>query len=529
MATVSDSTQLRNAIQDAFSGDPTINVLAGTYSSVTTLAKLPSYVPRPAVPFNGYSVIGTTPRENTVINNTRIYQQNIDGSFAPSTVKDLTLQYNTSANNTAILRATSGSYTLDNLLITGQHSGWAGNGGVYMSLASSWAVTNSVDTSINANLTLKNSTISVTGQSGTAAFLQVWNNNGNTVIGDIGAGNTFNEAGYNRGSFHFATMYKDGVQSGNLGTYNVKGNTFTGGGTTKANSNRLEHVYANFNNNTFQNGSYLDLAGTQDLVTLSNNNFITISNGSNITGPGIRFTQKSSSGALLNLGNIDQSVSIQDNVFSGHGVAFINNDIDPANPTPNTPIGTATQVSLTTTNTFYAGTIDSAGTIGPATLTRIRIGGSYGDSITGTNGPNDYISGGAGNDTINAQMGDDWIIGGQGNDTISGGLGTDLFLYYHTTEGTDTITDFTSGSDRLAFRGNTSGGSNFFNFAPGASLTLGTNFITSGSPGTTGPTFIFISGVLSYDADGSGTGAAVNIANFTGTSTAVNASDIKFF
>ncbi|MFN7739807.1 MAG: hypothetical protein ACK5RA_06075, partial [Cyanobacteriota bacterium] len=116
MANVSTSAQLRRAIQNASSLDPTINVASGSYSSVTTLAKLPSYRPEPAVAYNGYSIIGTAPRASTVINDTRIYQQNIDGSYAPSTVKDLTLQYNSaSTNNTAILRANTGSYTLDNL------------------------------------------------------------------------------------------------------------------------------------------------------------------------------------------------------------------------------------------------------------------------------------------------------------------------------------------------------------------------------------------------------------------------------
>jgi len=312
----------------------------------------------------------------------------------------------------------------------------------------------------------------------------------------------------------------------------VNSNTFIGGGSTKSNGNRIENVYANISKNTFQSGSYLDLAGKQALVTINNNNFTTIANGpiasvSNISGPGIRFTQKSSSGALLDLTDF----SMVDNTFSGYGVAFVNNDID---PTTNLPIVTPTTISLTKTNVFYAGTIGSASTIGPATLTRIRIGGSYDDTLTGTAGPNDYISGGAGNDTIDADMGDDWIIGGLGNDSITGGDGSDLFLYYYTAEGTDTITDFNytgqEGTDVLAFRGNTSGGTNFFNFAPGTTLVNGTNFFTSTPPAATpGPIFTYIGNVLSYDADGSGTGAAIDIATFTGASNAVTAADIKFF
>jgi len=111
---------------------------------------------------------------------------------------------------------------------------------------------------------------------------------------------------------------------------------------------------------------------------------------------------------------------------------------------------------------------------------------------------------------------------------MTGGVGNDTFLYYETTEGQDIITDFTTGADSLAFRGKDTGGTTFFNFAPGSSLTLGTNFFTSAPPALTpGPIFTFIGGLLSYDADGSGGAAAVNIATLSVGSVA--ASDIKFF
>jgi hypothetical protein len=44
MANVSTSAELRTAIQKATAVDPLIKVAAGTYSSVTTLAKLPCYI-----------------------------------------------------------------------------------------------------------------------------------------------------------------------------------------------------------------------------------------------------------------------------------------------------------------------------------------------------------------------------------------------------------------------------------------------------------------------------------------------------
>ena len=214
---VTTSAQLRTAIQNVVSSDPLISVADANYTTITTLAKLPSYRPEPAAPFNGYTIDGAS-RASTIIEDTRIYQQNIDGPYGPNIVKDLTLNYTSSSLNTgAILRATTGTRTLDNLLITGQHSGWQGNGGVYMSLTVSDA-----SNAINTSLILKNSTTAVSGQVGGSAFLQSWNNQGMVNLEN----NQFDEAGLNAGSFHFGTMYADlTTSSGQLGTYFISNNT----------------------------------------------------------------------------------------------------------------------------------------------------------------------------------------------------------------------------------------------------------------------------------------------------------------
>jgi hypothetical protein len=507
-----DSAALRSAIQTATSGTQ-IDLFGGaTPFSVTTLAKRPSF--NPIVKTDNYTIAGPAGTRTAIVENTRIYQQNVDGAYGPNNVKDLTLQYTSSLLNTgAILRATTGSRTLDNLLFTGLHSGWQGNGGVYMSLT-----TSNGNSPIDTSLTLSNSTIAVSGQVGTASFMQSWNNQGTVNL----TSNTFNEAGLNRGSFHFATMYPSGAQNAALGEYKIMSNIFTGGGSAKSNSNRLENVIAMAESNTFQSGSYLDLAGTLTDITLTSNSFITV-----LGGAGVRFTQKSSSDALL-----ADNANINQNIFSGYGIALVNNDIDPKS-NPLAPIATPTQINITLgSNTFYAGTIGAPGAIGPATMTRLRIGGSYGDTLTGANLANDWMSGGAGNDTFSGGSGDDWIIGGAGNDTIAVGTGNDHIFYYESNEGTDTITDFkASGSDRLALRGGA------FNFSPGATLdgTAGVtqNFVTGSSPTAPNaiPTFLFntSNSTLSFDADGSGGGSAVAIAIFNGTSVAPNASDIVFF
>ena len=106
MASASTDTELRTAIQAASSADPTITLTATTFQSVTTLAKLPSYLAQPAVAYNGYIINGAG-IALTIINNTRIYQQNIDGGYAPGIVGNLRLHYTAAANNaTAIFAAT---------------------------------------------------------------------------------------------------------------------------------------------------------------------------------------------------------------------------------------------------------------------------------------------------------------------------------------------------------------------------------------------------------------------------------------
>lgn len=59
------------------------------------------------------------------------------------------------------------------------------------------------------------------------------------------------------------------------------------------------------------------------------------------------------------------------------------------------------------------------------------------------------INGTSGRDTIVGTAGDDVITGGVGADTLTGGTGKDVFVYTSVQDGTDTITDFTPGTDRI--------------------------------------------------------------------------------
>ena len=132
-------------------------------------------------------------------------------------------------------------------------------------------------------------------------------------------------------------------------------------------------------------------------------------------------------------------------------------------------------------------------------------GGKNGDTIFGGLG-NDFIGGGNGLDSINGGDGNDTIIGGLGTDTLTGGAGNDHFQMMRALDGViniDLITDYTSGQDVIELS------ASIFTVFAGQ---VGT-FIT------TGPNLTYNSttGVLAYDADGAGPGAALAFATL-GTS-----------
>ncbi|WP_207105018.1 VCBS domain-containing protein [Tardiphaga sp. P9-11] len=80
---------------------------------------------------------------------------------------------------------------------------------------------------------------------------------------------------------------------------------------------------------------------------------------------------------------------------------------------------------------------------------------SNGGTVMNGYGGDDVLVGGTGNDTLN---------GGAGNDTLYGGAGADTFKL-STTSGTDTIKDFTVGTDKIALLDNGDGNNGSVNFA----------------------------------------------------------------
>ncbi|WP_029009048.1 Ig-like domain-containing protein [Azospirillum halopraeferens] len=133
------------------------------------------------------------------------------------------------------------------------------------------------------------------------------------------------------------------------------------------------------------------------------------------------------------------------------------------------------------------------------------FGGQDGDVLYGQLG-GDVLYGQMGDDTLFGGQGNDVLFGGEGRDVLYGGLGADTFGFESTLDGGDVIGDFEAGVDRIAVVG-----PNFGSIPAG---TLPAAHFALDNPASANATFVFDTrtGVLSFDADGSGAGAAVTIA-----------------
>jgi Ca2+-binding RTX toxin-like protein len=140
------------------------------------------------------------------------------------------------------------------------------------------------------------------------------------------------------------------------------------------------------------------------------------------------------------------------------------------------------------------GSGDSAGT------------GNAADNVLLGNGGANLLRGLAGADSLSGGQGADTLEGGLGADTLAGSGGFDHFLWLAPAEGGDTVVDFRPGDDRLAFAASGFGGL--------AAITLAQDAPAGGAA-----QFVYTqaSGVLEWDADGTGAGAAVVVAVLTNT------------
>jgi Ca2+-binding RTX toxin-like protein len=92
-------------------------------------------------------------------------------------------------------------------------------------------------------------------------------------------------------------------------------------------------------------------------------------------------------------------------------------------------------------------------------------------------------------------------------------LGADIFRFATSSEGNDTITDFLSGVDKIQLAS-----SGFGNLAAG--VLNGANFVSGAAPVASSASAQILyntaTGQLSFDADGTGAGVAINLVTLIG-------------
>ena len=140
-------------------------------------------------------------------------------------------------------------------------------------------------------------------------------------------------------------------------------------------------------------------------------------------------------------------------------------------------------------------------------------GNAVNNAILG-NSNNNVLEGLAGNDTLDGSAGNDTMIGGTGNDILIGGDGNDIFIFNTTLNAKtnlDTIIDFTTGSDEIQLSK-----AIFKAFTAAGDLSEAAFYtsvdVVKGHDADDRILYNTTTGALYYDADGSGKGAAVQVA-----------------
>ena len=174
--------------------------------------------------------------------------------------------------------------------------------------------------------------------------------------------------------------------------------------------------------------------------------------------------------------------------------------------------------------TVSLSSLRATGTSGNDSLSGFEniIAGSGNDSLSGNENSN-ALNGGLGNDTLSGDIDNDTLSGGAGNDSLIGGEGSDNFVF-NTSLGInnrDVIQNYTAMDDSILL-------DDAIFTAIGSPGTLSAGAFNTGSAATdTDDRIIYnaSTGALLYDADGSGSGAAIQFATLTGVSGTITAAE----
>jgi len=279
-------------------------------------------------------------------------------------------------------------------------------------------------------------------------------------------------------------------------------------------------------------GGYLDVASLLNLASPVVNNFYYGTAGVDSLQGGAGNDYFEAGASVDHLNGLEGSDIYAILLAADHG----GSEIADAGITGIDEVRFAATASTTTTNTLtlYAGdtgiekivigtgfapnAITSASTAlninASALLNGVSITGNAGNNVLTGTALSDTLIGNAGNDTINGGAGSDYLFGGLGNDSLSGGAGVDAFVFDsapNARNNLDTISDFVSGVDKIQFAK-----AIFARLGPIGALSTNEFYAAAGAVRGADAldriVYNTTSGALYYDADGSGNGAAIQVA-----------------
>lgn len=290
---------------------------------------------------------------------------------------------------------------------------------------------------------------------------------------------------------------------------NVENLTLTGTVAINGTGNTLNNViYAGSGDNVMDGGAGIDMVSYYYAVSA-----VTV----NLDLTTVQATGGSGSDTILNFENIEGS-KYNDTIHdAGNAVNYINagdgNDVIFAGTgvVSDTYIGGAGTDLLS----YYKAT--AGVTVNLDLITAQNTIGAGTDTIQGI----ENLWGSLYNDTLRGNSGNNILNGSGGSDILTGGNGCDTFIFDNLAN-SDTITDFVVADDIIQLASSV-----FIALSAKGTLAIG-NFVTntSGVAADIDDYIIYntTSGALSYDADGSGVGAAVHFATI-GTGLALTNAD----
>ncbi len=223
------------------------------------------------------------------------------------------------------------------------------------------------------------------------------------------------------------------------------------------------------------------------------------------------------------LGNTMRGVAGADNLVgtSSNDIFYVDDKGDKVRETSKASLQDKVVTSVTHT---LETNVENMAAAGSASVN--LTGNSLNNAISGNTNKN-VIDGGIGNDTLNGGAGNDTLTGGSGNDRLLGGTGNDAFVFsaaLNKATNVDTITGFSVKDDTIRLENKV--------FAKLLKTgTLSKDFFTIGAKAKDKNDYVVYdstTGALSYDADGSGKGAAIKFGQLDKNLKMTNADFIVF-